>query len=233
LEKSLHCSVIRDRLYHFQADELPETERREFAAHLDGCPECALRLEIEDDLLRSIKARLVRETAPPELRTRVRAALEREAPEPTRWSWLPTGVGLVPLAASIFLAVLLIPLLAQADGAARGVVPVEQEVLVVDFDCDRAGRSVDQQIACANPHHLNALKHADGGYWNIGLDLQAARRLTVDRAMRGHRVRVRGSLYPHIRTVSLTGYEDLGLVRTAVSRRSEPFAAPSLLLAHL
>ena len=61
LEKSLNCSVVRDRLYDFQADELPETERREFSAHLDGCPECALRLEIEDDLLRSIKARLGRE----------------------------------------------------------------------------------------------------------------------------------------------------------------------------
>ena len=233
VEKSLNCRIIQDRLYHFQADELPETERREFSAHLDGCPECARRLEIEDGLLRSIKARLGREKAPSALRARVRAALEREAPEPTRWSWVPAGAGLVPLAASIFLAVLLVPLLAQGNGAERGVVPVEQEVLVVDFDCDRAGHSVERQIACADPHHLNALKYGDGGYWNIGLDLQAARRLTVDRAMRGHRVHVQGSLYPHIGTVSLTGYEDLGLARAAVSRRSEPYAAASLLLAHL
>jgi len=233
VEKSLTCRVFKDRLYDFQADELSEAERGEFSAHLDGCPECAHRLEIEDGLLRSIKVRLVRERAPSALLSRVRAALEREAPEPMRRSWLKAGAGLIPLAASIFLAVLLVPLLGQQAGAGSGVVPVEREVLVVDFDCDRAGRPVEQQIVCADPHHLNALKHGDGGYWNIGLDHRAARRLTVDRAMRGHRVRVQGSLYPHIQTVSLTGYEDLGLVRAALSPRDEPLPAAGLLLARL
>ena len=46
----MSCSDFKRKLFHYQADELPEDERLEMDAHLDECPGCAHRLEVEEGL---------------------------------------------------------------------------------------------------------------------------------------------------------------------------------------
>lgn len=203
LTQPLRCGEFRARIFEFQADELTEAEREAFAAHRDGCRPCARSLALEDAWLAQLRARLPRAPVPAGLEERVRHALRREAPDPRRASRLAAMFWTLPVAASLLLVLVLWSALPRAER-------VEQQVTVVDFVCDRAGRSMTQQIACADPSHLNALKLAVGRYWSLGLDRDAARGLVVDRAMRGHRLLVRGELYPAIRTLSLIDYEDLG-----------------------
>jgi len=106
----MDCRAFRDRIYHFQAEELSNAERREFQAHLDSCPECARALEFEDGFLRVLKARLPRESAPPGLETRIRAALRAEAPSPRRLAWYRTP-WFAAAAAVVLLMLLIIPTL--------------------------------------------------------------------------------------------------------------------------
>jgi len=235
LKKSFDCSGFRNRIFDFQADELPEDDREAFCGHVEACPPCARRLEVEEGFLRSLKSRMRREPAPPGLEGRLREALRREAPAPAgRGWWARTGPWAVPLAASILLALLLVPVLGEnPDPAAAGMVAVDEQVTVVDFDCDTIGRSIEQQIDCGDPNHLNALKISDGGYWNLGLDGKPARRLVVDEAMRGHLLRVRGYLDSRFQTLWLTDYTDLGPNRAARPWSEPPFVAANLLLPHL
>lgn len=210
----MNCNVFRQSIYHFQADELPDAERRALQDHLDDCPRCARLLEVEESFLRGIKARLVRTPAPPGLETRIRAALEHErAPGRGAAAWF-RAPWFAAAAASLLLALLLVPRSdAPVDPAhSTPVLQVEEEVIVVDLDCDRAGLGYAGQRACLNERHLNALKLQDGTYWNISLDKETSRDLLVERSMRGHRMLVRGDLYPAIRTLKLSRAQDLGLV---------------------
>jgi anti-sigma factor (TIGR02949 family) len=201
------CHTFQRQVYHFQAGELPEADREALVAHAAACPGCARRLAIEDAFLGALKMKLQRAPVPPELRERVRAALRRE-PHRRRPHWLRSP-WLVPLAASALVALGLV-VIASPGSSHTGVVPVDREVLVVDPDCDRSGASLERQQACVEPQHLNALKVGNAVYWNVGMDDDAFRRLVVDPTLRGHRLRVRGELFPRIRTLRLTDYEDLG-----------------------
>jgi anti-sigma factor (TIGR02949 family) len=222
LDKTHLCRRFERDLFHFQAGELPEDEQRALADHVDGCPGCARRLEVEDGFLRGLKGRLGREEAPPELRVRVREALENQAAPRRSPGWLRTP-WLVPAAAALLLAVLLIP----AMPPWAGVMHVEREVTVVDIDCEGAGRTLEEQRLCAHPHHLNALKVGPDQYWNISLQQEAGRRLVADREMRGHRVLVTGDLYTSIRTLHVTGFADQDLARN--SHKASADAADLLL----
>lgn len=203
-QKTPVCRKFERELYHLQAGELPEDEQRTLREHASACGPCARLLEVEDSLLRSLKRRLVRAEAAPDLRVRVREALEQQALPGRFTSWL-RAPWLVPAAAALVLALLLIPTLPPAM---TGVVQVEREVTVVDIDCASAGRTVEQQRHCTHPHHLNALQVGPEQYWNISLDREAGRRLVADREMRGHRLRVVGDLYTGIKTLHLTSFID-------------------------
>ena len=207
----MSCSTFRRWLYHFQEDQLPDDQRATLQAHLDGCEDCAGRLRVEEEMLGVLRSRLPRVPAPPGLETRVRAALDGLSSAP-RLAWYRRPV-FAALAASLLLAVLLLPGV-NAPGI-RGLEGdflkiVGEEIVVVDVDCDHAGRSLAEQRTCSAKHHLNVFKTSDGSYWNINLDREAHRRLLVDRDMRGHRLVVDGRLFPRILTLQMTGYTDLG-----------------------
>lgn len=223
MKAPMSCRSFLDRIFDFQADELSETEREVFASHRDACPKCARRLEVEDGLLRAVRTRLSAEGAPAELRARVRAALHGAAPAPGRASWAARLPWVVPLVASLVLALLAgPPLWRRISAGPPGAVPFDERVTVVDFECDRAGRSLEEQIRCPNPRHLNAVKTDDGRAWNLSLDRADARRIVADRTLRGHVLRVRGELFPAIGSVRLDDYEDFGPVREVAARLPLP-----------
>jgi len=204
----MNCSHFKRSLYHFQADELPHDERSAYEEHLTACPPCARLHEVEDGLLRGVKARLVRCEAPPGLETRIRAML-RDAGAGRRGgaAWL-RAPWFAAVAASLLLAVLVFPAadLYRTAPAER----VSEVVTLVDRACDLAGRSHGEQRSCAHPKHLNALKRDDGTYWDLSLDDDESRRLVTDRELRGTRMRVEGLLYERIHTLQLETAQPIG-----------------------
>jgi len=204
----MNCSAFKRDLYHFQADELSAAERTAYQEHLSACASCAALLEVEQGLLRGLKTRLTPAPAPPGLETRIREQL-RQAGRSNRpgldWIRRPWFAA---MAASILLALLVIP---THNLDSSSLVRVTQLVTVVDFACDNAGRSYGQQRQCTHPKHLNALKLDDGGYWRISLDHEVGRELTTDRAIRGTRMRVEGWLYERIRTLQVDQADEVGL----------------------
>jgi len=224
--KTFSCNSFKRLLYHYQADELPEPQRRDMDRHLEVCPGCARRLAVEDVFLTGIKSRLHRSEAPPGLRTRVRAALGEEPPARSLSAWF-RAPWLVPAAASVLLVLLLSPALGRFSeppwAMPAGVVHVEREVTVVALPCDRAGLALHRQKSCGDPSHLNALKIGPDQYWSISLDQDSGRDLAVDHDMRGHVLRVEGDLYTGIRTLHLSGFKDLGV--TGLSAAMLPLGA--------
>lgn len=203
----MDCGSFRCSIHHFQADELPEADREAFEAHLSACADCAGALEVEEGFLRALRARLPRAETPPGLEQRIRAALREEAPDPAALAWY-RAPWLAAAAAALVLALLLVPGLGRPlEGGwspAGGVVQVTgAEVMVVDLECDRAGMAVEDQRRCGNPHHVNALKTADGRYWYISPDHEDYGRLITDPQMRGRRLVVDGDYYPGINTLRI------------------------------
>jgi len=203
--RSAECRRVERQLFHYQAGELPDTEMRLIARHIDACPGCARREQVENELLGALKARMPRIPAPPGLRDRIVAKLPAEK---SGWSFtaLWRAQWLVPVAAAMLLVVLLLPGLPRL----AGVLDVEREVIVVDIDCEFAGKSLAQQRLCKHPHHLNALRVTDGSYWNVDLGDEMGRLIAADRALRGATLNVRGDFYPKIRTLRVDGYEVAG-----------------------
>lgn len=203
----MDCQSFRQWIYHFQAEEMPGAEREAFEDHLDACPACARRLEVEESLLGALRSRLPRATAPPGLETRIRAALREQAPDPSRLPWYRMP-WFAATAAALLLVVILVPSLPSGSGggpAALGEVVVisGEEVVVVDLDCDRAGMGVEYQRNCDHPDHVNALKTADGRYWHISPDQEAYGRLIHDQQVRGQQLIVDGQYYPAINTLHI------------------------------
>lgn len=208
------CRRFVGDLYHFQAGELPDTDRHSMAEHAAECRSCGRRLEIENGLLRGLKQRLARTELPDPLRARVRDALERASARRSLPAWL-AAPWLVPAAAALLLAAVLIPVLPRRTDVVR----VVREVTVVDLACERAGRTIEQQRLCDEPGHSNALKIGPDEYWKVGLDHEVGRSLAADREMRGHRLRVEGEFYPGLDSIELTGMTDHGLVSLTASVR--------------
>ena len=199
------CQSFQQWIYHFQAEEIPDVERRGFEEPLDACPACARRLEVETSFLGALKSRLPRESAPPGLETRIRAALREEAPDLARPPWYRTP-WFAATAAALLLVVILIPSLPTGPGgggvgALHEVIAISgEEVVVVDLECDRAGMDAEYQRNCDHPDHFNALKTADGRYWHISPDQEGYGRLIHDMQVRGQRLVVDGRYYPAINT---------------------------------
>ena len=222
LPESLDCATFRRWIDAFLDDEVGAEPRRRLQAHLDACDACARRLELEREFVAALRGRLERVPAPPGLETRIRASLEREAgaPSGSRTGWL-RAPWFAAVAASLLLAVLIVPDLRTSGlGSLRPERPgdgepgqharyVEDDVMVVDPDCDRWGRSIAAQRKCRLHRHLNALKLADGTYWNISLDRPDYRDLLTDPAMRGLRLHVAGDYYPRLRTLQVHSAREL------------------------
>lgn len=213
LEKSSTCDAFRRQVVHFQADELPGDQRRSLQEHLDACPDCARRLEVEEVFLTGLKQRLQRVPLPPGFETRIRGRLRSEggaaSASATAWFRRPW---VAVAAASVLLAVLLVPGVFDADrGQSLGAIAVDREVVLVDGDCERAGRTFSEQRRCNHPRHLNVLKVADGTYWNISQDEEEFRSMLFSIEQRGHTFRIRGQFYPHIKTLKVSQAQDLDL----------------------
>ena len=224
-KKTVSCDKFRRDLYHLQAGELSEAEQLALAGHAGECSCCGRLLAFEEAFLRGLKRRLSRAPAPPELRASVREALEREALPVRFGAWL-RAPWLVPAAAALVLALLLVPALSRIG---NGVRTVDREVLLVDLDCDRSGLTFEQQRRCTNPLHLNAFKVGPGEYWTIGVDPDSDRGLVVDRSVRGHRLHVVGDLYTRFRTLHVTSHTDHGAVELSTDLRPASLIAARIL----
>lgn len=221
----MNCRKFRDDLQAHLSGELPEERSLAMEAHREDCVDCAARALLESGFRHALSRRLARVAAPPELMARVRAALAAEAqaeaqvreplsatpempaPPPAPRPWL----GRVAIAAALLGAVALTIGFTRRPGAA---VAVDRTVVVVDYDCDRAGKTLAEQRKCAHPEHLNALRVADG-HWNVSLEREEGRRIAVDRELRGREVRVVGEYYPKIRTVRIRDFRELETSRQA------------------
>lgn len=209
MRKPVTCEIFGHWLVHYQADEVPEDDRRSLEDHLHGCDGCQRRLALENGFLEVIRARMPRVPAPPGLETRVRAALESSGPRASAGSWL-SRPWFAAVAASLLLAILLVPGIGDPVGLVRSVTAVSgQIVTVIDRDCAEAGYSIEQQRRCRMPHHLNVLLRDDGSYWNLSLDREINKMILLDPEMRGHRLVVDGDLYGAIHTLGIRDYRDL------------------------
>ncbi len=75
------CRFCRARLEEFSDGQLPASEREKVAAHLESCADCARalgELESQAHLSRAALGELAPAPAPPDLRLKVRAALQNE-----------------------------------------------------------------------------------------------------------------------------------------------------------
>ena len=69
------CTAIRLVVYEFLDDEMPAPEADRVNRHLLACPPCAGFFDFERAYLLVLKRRTTIESAPAELRARLRAAL--------------------------------------------------------------------------------------------------------------------------------------------------------------
>jgi anti-sigma factor RsiW len=138
-QRPVDCAAFKRSLFHFQADEIPETNRTPLEEHLADCQCCAGRLAFEDGMLSGVRKRLGAGEPPPGLETRVRASLRQASPAGATRGWFRAPLSVAAIAASLLLAVLLVPL-GDATGLptqASGE-PYAGTVRVVDLDCHRA-----------------------------------------------------------------------------------------------
>lgn len=207
------CREFRDHVFHFQAEEIPAAQRARLEEHLHACPACAGYLEVETGFATVLRAGLARAQAPDSLHERICKSIECERPLARRATAGRRVLVIAALAAAVAFAVALVapPLFRGVSGrdeieSGRHVV---RSVVVVDEECDRAGRSTDQQRHCSARSHYNALRIADGTYWVLSLDVPEARQLASDVEMRGRRIVVEGDLYAPMRTLHLARWREL------------------------
>ncbi len=72
------CAAIRKLAYEFLDEELPGPESTRVAEHLSVCSPCAGHYAFERAFLAAIQRGCSIEEAPPELRARLRAALDEQ-----------------------------------------------------------------------------------------------------------------------------------------------------------
>ena len=78
------CSAVRQVVYEFLDEELPPADVARVADHLERCPPCSGFYTFERTYLLVLRRKTTIESAPAELRARIRAALasrERSGPQ--------------------------------------------------------------------------------------------------------------------------------------------------------
>jgi len=202
------CERYRALVHALLDDEVAHGDRVRLEAHEAACPECARRRIVEEGLGRALRARLQRAPAPEGLDRRIRDAFRHAESGRSGGRSHRAAVPLAAVAAVLALALLSVLTLGRQGsapaGAAGAAIPVARAVTVVDLVCDAHRVPFDAQRLCRQPGHVNALKLDDGSYWGIlGAD-PASRDLVENRALRGRLLRVRGTLYPAIRSIAVT-----------------------------
>lgn len=223
---SVNCRAFRERIFSLQAGELSESEGLDCRSHVEACPPCAQRLRFEDGALRALKGKLPRESAPPGLETRIRAALRAgrgEVQAEGAWRLRPRWLFASAAAVALALAALAVPALwpGRLSRGASADRPASGTVTVVDLACDRAGRSVEEQRRCTDRSHVNALRLADGSYWTIAAEPAEFRHLRFDARQRGQKLRVAGRLLGGTNEMRIESAEPLE------ARRGRPGRWPS------
>lgn len=179
-----------DRLVDRVLGQLDAAEQAALDRELEASPELARREAVERDLNRALSRRLARVPAPPGLETRIRAALDEAASPVTSIPWYRRSA-FAALAGAAVLAVVAIPFL-LGEPAVGSI--ARFEALIVDLECDRAGKSLADQRGCRIEGHVNALRDAPEHHLTIGEDSDPALRARLaEREMRGHRVVVTGA----------------------------------------
>ena len=122
ITETVDCRVFRDLIYHYQVQELAESDLRKLDEHADACGECSGYLEVETSFLRLLKNRLTKEEAPAGLEDRIRLALEIEAPTLRRGAmgWLRSHAFAAQAAAVLLVGFLFFLPLGEMPGP-RGV----------------------------------------------------------------------------------------------------------------
>ncbi len=206
------CAALASRVVPFLESALGEDERLRLERHIERCPRCSRRVVVERSFDRALRARVRRSATPEDLAVRVRAILAREAPtvREAPWRWVRTS-GLAALAASVVLALVALPFVGGTSdrrAVPPGTLRTVREAVVVDGVCDRAGLTLEQQRACPDSRHLNALKCPDGRYWSVLLTDGRLRTLVLDPEVRGRRLVVEGEFYPAIMSVRVERWRD-------------------------
>src|SRR5262249_56237065 len=99
----MNCAEVRARLHAYVDGELTVSDITELDGHCVECRECAARVAAEREL-RQLLRPPPRDTAPPELRARIRHRVRREAAVATARRWMPVPA----LAAAAIVAALLL-----------------------------------------------------------------------------------------------------------------------------
>jgi mycothiol system anti-sigma-R factor len=99
------CAEIRARLHVYVDGELTVSGIAEVDGHCVECPQCAALVRAEREL-RQLVRRQPRDTAPAELRTRIRRGIRREAAVARARRWVPVAA---LAAAAAIVAVVLLP----------------------------------------------------------------------------------------------------------------------------
>ncbi len=93
----MDCQDVQKFIHAFLDGEFAEQERILVTAHLRTCPECNRMARFEEKLRRRLREEQPKETASPQLRARVRRALEQSDPkkggvQPWLWKLIPAGL---------------------------------------------------------------------------------------------------------------------------------------------
>jgi anti-sigma factor (TIGR02949 family) len=101
----MNCREIRAAIPAWLDHELPEREAQTLLAHLEACEACRAHARREEAFLRSLRAQLPREAAPPELKARLLALASGggRSPARSRWGWVLSASGGLALAAGALL----------------------------------------------------------------------------------------------------------------------------------
>jgi mycothiol system anti-sigma-R factor len=71
----MNCTKVKETLFLFFDDEMPQSDQSRFQEHLSGCPHCARRVSYTRRLLILVRSSCGRRVAPDGLRLRIVTSL--------------------------------------------------------------------------------------------------------------------------------------------------------------
>jgi|SRR5271165_4463658 len=93
------CELSQTRLHAYLDGELDAAGAAEFERHLESCRDCTLQLAAEEKLREALQKAELYERAPLDIRSKIRSALTKEAPAPSRrpipWAWLAAAAAML------------------------------------------------------------------------------------------------------------------------------------------
>jgi mycothiol system anti-sigma-R factor len=71
----MNCTKVKETLYLFFDEEMPQSDQSRFEEHLSACPHCARRVRYTRKLLVLVRSSCSRRPAPEQLRLRIVTSL--------------------------------------------------------------------------------------------------------------------------------------------------------------